>query len=317
MMSHMWTKAAALVLALSLSVTGVAYAQDDAPERHKNRLAGQVTSVDVASGTFGMETLKGEEIRIQTDENTEWHSREGSVEGIEDLEPGMPVFVLARETDDGGLLASHVGVGKPGKHARLIRFAGEVTAVSLDSSTFTLLNKDGEEGTFLVNEETRFRSRGGEINELAEREPGMLAGVLAKPQDEGLPLALVVAVGDPEDRPDRPRPEVRFIGEIIGLGDGSFTAETREGEQVTVLVDENTRYMSRNGEVNGFEDLEVGMKVAVGAMRTDEGLLAKVVAAGKPHHDRPPRDRDGAPDRVPDRGPKPNDREDGASDTDS
>jgi hypothetical protein len=66
--------------------------------------------------------------------------------------------------------------------------------------------------------------------------------------------------------------------EVISIGDDQFTAETPNGTEITVLVDADTRYF---GDLESFNDIEVGMEVAVmGARQGDQTVLAKVVGAG-------------------------------------
>ena len=69
------------------------------------------------------------------------------------------------------------------------------------------------------------------------------------------------------------------MGEVTAIGNDQFTIETRNGTEVTVLVDDDTRYF---GDLESFNDIEVGMKVAVmGAREGDQTIAAKAVASGE------------------------------------
>jgi len=68
------------------------------------------------------------------------------------------------------------------------------------------------------------------------------------------------------------------MGEVTAIGSDQFTVETRNGTEVTVLVDDDTRYF---GDLESFNDIEVGMKVAVmGAREGDQTIAAKAVGSG-------------------------------------
>lgn len=86
----------------------------------------------------------------------------------------------------------------------------------------------------------------------------------------------------PASHPGGPGRGNRFphgIGEVISIGDDQFTAETRNGTEVTVFVDDDTRYF---GDLESFNNIEAGMEVAVlGAREGDLTILAKAVGAGE------------------------------------
>ncbi len=66
--------------------------------------------------------------------------------------------------------------------------------------------------------------------------------------------------------------------EVISIGDDQFSAETPNGTEITVLVDADTRYF---GDLDSFNDIEVGMEVAVmGPRQGDQTVLAKALGAG-------------------------------------
>lgn len=116
-----------------------------------------------------------------------------------------------------------------------------------------------------------------------------IAGVLA------LALGLIVAGAalaapsqtDLQDPPNPPGPRggsgrgpewpPRLIGEITEIGEEQFSLEGPRGTEFTVEVDEYTSYL---GTLVSFDDLEVGMSVAVAGHRSGEGsLVARILVA--------------------------------------
>jgi hypothetical protein len=169
------------------------------------------------------------------------------------------------------------------------RYAGEITGVEPGQGTFSLLTRAGEQLEFQTSERTHYRGPDGSVQGIGDLEPGMKAMVAGIKKD-GVLHALLVAAGNPEDRPDRPRVDLRVVGRVESKGDRSFTLLTRAGEQLTFNVTDDTHYKG----IGSFDELEVGMQAAVGAKETDDGLVAVWVAARNAPEDRPrPEDRPG------------------------
>ena len=79
--------------------------------------------------------------------------------------------------------------------------------------------------------------------------------------------------------PGRGKAYPKGMGEVTAIASDQFTVETRNGTEVTVLVDDDTRYF---GDLESFNDIEVGMKVAViGAREGDLTIAAKAVGSGE------------------------------------
>ena len=71
----------------------------------------------------------------------------------------------------------------------------------------------------------------------------------------------------------------RGQGEVIAIADDEFTLLMRDEVEITVQVDEDTRYF---GDLESFNDIEVGMTVAVAGIRKGEETgLAKAIGAGE------------------------------------
>lgn len=221
---------------------------------------------------------------------------------LSDLEPGMTALVTAVDTEDNGIVALVVAAGTPGGELRdrIFRTTGEITGVIPGQETFTVQSREGESITFVTGERTKFRSRDGSVTGIHDLKRGMLTMVGAIKMEDGTNQALVVMVGNPEDRPNVVSPS----GKIVSLGGNSLTIETRSGEQKSFSVDGSTKYKSRDGSVSGFGDLEVGMAaIVVGRDLGNGELLALVVGAGNIPTERPERMGDVRPEVLRERPP--------------
>lgn len=196
----------------------------------------------------------------------------------------LPVAVFAQEE-------------APERPEGRMRAAGEITGVVPGQGTFTILTRNGDEIEFQTNENTKFRSQNSSVEGIHDLKKGMKAFVAAAKQDDGTLIALMVAAGNMEDRPNRPELDVKVGGEVTAVGASSLTIQTRKGESISFSVNDSTHFKG----ISALDELEVGMKAAVGANETDDGLLALFVGA-RQSGDRPdPHDRPGrGPDR---RGP--------------
>jgi hypothetical protein len=136
-----------------------------------------------------------------------------------------------------------------------------------------------------VNSETVYR---GEATSLADMQVGMLAGVISKEMaGDGL-VARIVRAGNPGGKQSGRPADIHF-GEITGVNTaaGTFTLKPqRTGQELTVSVDQSTRFRSKANEISGLKDLKSGMfamlviKTAAGEEQTNVPLKAVLVAAG-------------------------------------
>jgi hypothetical protein len=252
----------------------------DLPERMT--IFGEITGVVLAEGSFNLKKRDGEVVTIQTKDRTRFKSRDGSTNGLEDLEEGMVAIVVAIKQEEGGLLALVVTAGyKEDLPNNLKRYTGDITNVVPSQNTFTLQTGEGEEFTFQCTERTRFRGRDGSVTEIHDLKKEMKAVVAAVEQEDGTLMTILVIAWKPQDRPDRPKIEVMARGQIISIGDHSFTLEKQDGERMTFTVDGSTRFKSRDDSVSGFDDLQVGMATIVAAKKLgNEQLKAVWVGVG-------------------------------------
>lgn len=192
-----------------------------------------------------------------------------------------------------GLLVPTAALAQEERPASRQRAIGEITAVDLGSGSFSLQPRDGEAHRYLTGERTRFR--GNDVDALEDLEPGMKALVVSVETDDGS-LALLIAARKPKPRP---RIDLRAVGEVITVGDRSFTLQRRNGEQLTMAVNAETKFKG----ISSFDQLQVGMVAAVAAVETDDGWLAVLVGA-RERRSRPEADRQQRPERQPQRTPE-------------
>jgi len=273
----------------------VAAKQDDIPDRV--RVFGEIMGVVSTRGSFSLEKRDGKVVTILTNERTRFRSRDGSIQGLDDLETGMVAVIIAVEQEDGGLLALVVAAGyKEDLPNNLRMFKGDITKVGPGQGSFTLKTQEGEVISFQTNDQTRFVSRDGSVTDIHDLKKGMIALVGAVEKEEGSLMAIFVAVADFPDRPV----DVRVGGQIIYLGERSFTIDTRGGDRMTFSVDGSTRYRSNDGSVEGFDDLQVGMIAIVGAKELRNGELKAVwLGVGRSSAERDGRDSNRLEERPP------------------
>lgn len=193
-----------VVIAIAAALMTSAYpasaqAQEDGRDRF--RAAGKIESIDLEESTFTLHTLRGETIVIHVDDSTRYHSRGGEIGGLTDLQIGMRAGA-AGLVRDGLYLAKVVAAAAPGDGRRFARAAGEVIHVNRAESSFTILTRSGEELTLGVGPRTRWFSRDGSVQELADLERGMLIRAAYVATDDG-PVALAVRVAVELDRIER------------------------------------------------------------------------------------------------------------------
>ena len=230
------------------------------------KLAGEVNMVTVGGGFFKMDTRQGETLTITVDENTRFLG----LEGLDDLEKGDKVGVLAQEKEDDTLLAKAVGVPK-GERPKQSKQAGKLTAIS--GQEITITDKEGQSFTFTTTEDTHFGSRNSEVDGIDDLELEMVLMVIFSPErsDE----AKAVLVVDPAILNLE-----RVHGQVHNTADGKLTVMAGE-DTLTLEVDENTRIRGR--EIEELKDLEKDMKVLVIYQVQEDGtLLAKGILAGRP-----------------------------------
>lgn len=156
--------------------------------------AGEIGVVDPAIGAFELQSRAGETLLIAVDEQTRYRSRDGTIQSLGDLQPGMLALVMAKKDAEGQFIAVVVAAGTKDQLPQFdLRISGRV--VSMGDDGFILRSPDGEQYSLIVTGETQFRSLRGRVKGLDEITPGMLLFVGADRLDDGSYEARVVAAG--------------------------------------------------------------------------------------------------------------------------
>ena len=128
------------------------------------------------------------------DQNTRFHSQEGEIEDLEDLERGMLAIVIGQRQVDGALYAMRVAAGM-GENLPNFEIKAAGSIVELGENSLTIESPDGQQFTFQVDEQTRFRGLGGVVRELADLEVGGVALIGGEELEDGTLLARVILAG--------------------------------------------------------------------------------------------------------------------------
>lgn len=269
-----------VALLVSLLVSGVALAAADdpnIPSAFGGRVSyGEVT--EIAASSFTVQTSRGGAFTYQVDENTRFRSSEIEEPGFGEMQDGHKVLVIALPYSGGKLTACIVALlPEDFDHSQWfgVRARGDVTAVDHAASTFALRIATGEDMTFNVVERTRFIGQAASLEDL---QVGWVAGVAAKEQDDGTLLTSVLMAAE------QPR-RVRHAGIVTGVvtKSSTFALNTRQGDDLTFDVDDDTKFHSRNGDIEGLADLQIDMIAIVLAHSQGDGrMLAVRVVAGSP-----------------------------------
>ncbi|MDA1330147.1 MAG: DUF5666 domain-containing protein [Chloroflexi bacterium] len=162
--------------------------------------------------------------------------------------------------------------GNPPDHPGRPHLRGEI--VELGDNQFTLLTRNETRVTVEVDEETSYF---GALEEFSDIEVGMLVGVAGQRSGEETILARAVGAGEP--RGDK----LRAFGEVTDVSTDSLTIETRAGETLSFLVTDETRFHSRDGEVESLSDIEEGQKAMVIYIENSDGdFIAAGIGIGGP-----------------------------------
>jgi hypothetical protein len=282
------SKSLLLVLVLTLVSAGVVFAgEDTSPE--KDRFLGNITDIDAEANSFSIQSRAGRDLSFRTIERTVFRSRDGSIQSLDDLSIGMNALVSAYRDHEGNLVALMVAAGEDAKLDDLQRFKGIISAVDIERRSFSLEMEEGRVHQFVVNDRTRYKSRDGSISDLADLENGMVAYVVAIERDTQAPLALMVAAGNPAERPNR----FRVFGQIKNVipGQETFELETKNGDLLALQVVDRTIFRSRDTSINSIHDLKTGMHALVIGVREMDGSIIALAVATVDLDDNPGLDR--------------------------
>jgi hypothetical protein len=276
------TVVAALVLALVAGLVpwSDAQAQSGGPLARFLRarpVLGQVTAI--GQSQFTIKTRDGTQLTFKVDNTTLYRSKDQGELAFSDLKIGNWVGVVnGRFLRARSLARVVVLLPEDFDLDQFEAVRGKVVSVNSGASQFTLEDIDGQDSVVTTDSETIFR---GQVTSLTDLKVGMQAGVVSKASEGDGFVARIVRAGDPVGI---------LFGEITGVNQavGSFTLKPQStGQNLTVSVNEVTRFRSKDDQLNGLEDLRTGMfaivvtKSPVGMEETGTSLTAVMVAAGE------------------------------------
>jgi phage gp46-like protein len=219
-------------------------------------LTGSVASKDLLARTFVVTTNKGD-VKINVDNQTDFQIAEDKTGRLEDLKVGDKVVVTAKPATNGNL-------------ALIVRvlplvLTGKVASKDLDTRTFVVTTNTGDI-KIKVNDQTKFQITEDKTGRLEDLKVGDKVVVIAERTTDGN-LALVVKV---------------LPGEINGsvaskdFDARTFVVTTNTGN-VTIKVNDLTKFQITGDKTGRLERIKVGDKVLVVAEFTTDGNLALIV----------------------------------------
>jgi hypothetical protein len=234
------------------------------------RTRGEITEIGVDN--FTVQSQADEPTTFYVDDTTRFF---GQISDSSDLQTGWMVAVGGVESEAGVLLARLV-IAADLENTKT--YVGTISEVMPAAGTFIFVTRGDQQLNIVVDENTKFASRDGKIQSLADLTPDMLAIVVGIAQGDDMILATRIAAAHAEDLPNF---DVRAGGTVLMVGDNTLTIQFTTGEEKTFLIDNETKFRGRGG-ISGLSDLEPEMVVFVGAEGGDAELpLAKLVLVGK------------------------------------
>jgi len=291
--------AIAITLIAGLLVSTVALAQDGTPPdgepgkeglvqrlgqlldkfRRNRMVMGNVTAV--GADEFTIEKQDGSQVTFKVDDKTRFFGlqdvnvKERTELTFADMQLGSWVSVAPdRRSKDVPLARGVTILPEDFDPSQFEAVRGRISTIDPDANTFTIEKRDGESQQVTVDADTIYR---GQASQFADLEEGMLAGVVSKETTGDELIARVVKAGEEGKR---------FLGEVgeVNVAAGTFTlTPKRAGDALTIKVDENTRFLSKDKKISSLDDLKTGMiAVVVTEQPAESGsaLLAKTIAAG-------------------------------------
>jgi hypothetical protein len=159
---------------------------------------------------------------------------------------------------------------------RRARGLGQVTGIGENQFTAQLLKRG--EVTVLVDEKTRFFNSDGSEAAFGDLQVGRwVAGVVLRQKDGTLLARRVMLLPEGFDPTQVDR---RAAGKVtaVDVAGSTLTLETRRGKTLIFNVTENTFFI---GKAQGLDEIEVGMKAAVGAQTNDDGTLTALTITAR------------------------------------
>jgi hypothetical protein len=262
----------------------------------RHALRGEVTAIDLDSGSLTLSTRRGE-WSIQTDENTRYRISDVDDATLADAQVGDEVLVIGKRDEE----QQNAGT------ARLIavlpqRVTGRGQVTAIEGNVISVDTPQGEL-TLNTTDDTRYRMADVEDPALDDVQVGdriLFAGQPAESEGDSVTAQLIAVV--PEDM-------VRGRGRVTAIEGNILTVETHRGSY-TVVTDESTRFVARHIADPSLDNIEVGNTIwVIGVMQEDDTFMAKGIGIAAPQGEdsrsAQPEDVTVVPQRSPDEVPLP------------
>jgi RNase P/RNase MRP subunit p29 len=220
------------------------------------------TVTEVEDEKVVVETKEGKSALLFLSDTTRFWTPGEPPTATRELALGDPVLALGRKavSDDGGqaLEALLVVIASDEDLPRIL-IRGRVEAVT--RQTIVVQTGRGERAVAVLPR-TRLRSIEGQVDSLHDVQPGQQIIALGQPTEMGQWIAGLVLLPNPQATA---RNGLR--GEVmdIDLDAGTLTVQTDQRGEISVLVNDGTRYRIPGVEAPGLSDIQVGDRiVAVG-----------------------------------------------------
>jgi hypothetical protein len=235
---------------------------------------GEVTQINNGQQTFTITTRGEEELTFSVGESTRFLN---GLSDFQELERGMPVYVMAIEREVGSRFARLVALAERNPAPASNRVIGTLSDFTENSLSLQL--RGGNMQTFTLTEETAFRSLDGSAEGLSDLESGhVLVVVFQESENGGFTAQAIIATGEALNRAIRNLE--RAAGEVQSAGGSHLTIRSRSGETIHFEVGEHVRIRGRNGAME-LNDLKNGMRVVVLYTVGEDGdLYARVILVG-------------------------------------
>ncbi len=155
------------------------------------------------------------------------------------------------------------------------RAAGKVTAVGANS--FELHTRSGADLKLHVDAATVYQDIQGNPKSFSDLKVAGKVGVAYELRGEAAFARRVLIL--PECTGERPC-FYRGVGQVTSVGDNSFEFTGLRGRQWTFEVDEDTRFISRDGSIRGLSDLKAGTPLFVAAWKNEDGEWYALIVRG-------------------------------------
>ncbi|MBI4289387.1 MAG: hypothetical protein HY671_13300 [Chloroflexi bacterium] len=222
-------------------------------------ISGQIKSTDQSAKSFVLTTKDKTDVTINTDAKTQFLLHSGQPGKFEDLKVGNRVTAAAVETSD-GILALRV---------RLLPtpVSGQIKSIDLAAKSFVVTTKDKTDVAIKTDTNTKFLFYNSQTAKFEDLKVGnRVTTAIVETADGNLAVRVRVL-------------PIAVSGQVKSLDRTakSFVLTTQDRGDVTIKVNDQTRFQIPGEKNAKFQDIEVGNGVTATVVATTDGDLALVV----------------------------------------